>query len=85
MTPSETMTPNETLTPATAQTIVTTLMDRGYSAMQIADLLAGRVHWRTIYRWAKGEAKPQRPSDEAALATLEALLTEGLPPPTPTA
>ena len=58
-----------------AQQIVTTLMDRGYSAMQIADLLDGRVSWRTIYRWAKGEARPQRPSDEDALRTLEALLT----------
>jgi hypothetical protein len=38
-------------------------------------LLDGRVSWRTIYRWAKGEARPQRPSDEDALRTLEALLT----------
>lgn len=58
-----------------AQQIVSALMDRGYSAMQIADLLDGRVSWRTIYRWAKGEAKPQRPSDEEALRTLETLLT----------
>lgn len=57
-----------------AQQIVSALMDRGYSAMQIADLLDGRVSWRTIYRWARGEAKPQRPSDEDALRTLEALL-----------
>jgi transposase len=67
-----------------AQQIVTALMDRGYSAMQIADLLDGRVSWRTIYRWAKGEAKPQRPSDEEALRELEALLTApDLLPPTP--
>jgi hypothetical protein len=62
-----------------AQQIVSALMDRGYSAMQIADLLDGRVSWRTIYRWAKGEAKPQRPSDEEALRTLESLLA--VPPP----
>jgi hypothetical protein len=72
-----------TETPNPAQQIVTTLMDRGYSAMQIADLLDGRVSWRTIYRWAKGEAKPQRPSDEEALRTLETLLTSpDLLPPT---
>jgi len=66
-----------------AQQIVTALMDRGYSAMQIADLLDGRVSWRTIYRWAKGEARPQRASDEEALRTLEALLTApDLLPPT---
>lgn len=73
-------------TPTSAQTIVTTLMERGYSATQIADLLAGRVSGRTIYRWARGEAKPQRPSDEDALKALEALLTApDLPPPTPAA
>jgi len=68
-----------------AQTIVNTLMERGYSAMQIADLLDGRVSWRTVYRWAKGESVPQRPSDEDALRELERLLTTpDLPPPTPT-
>lgn len=66
-----------------AQQIVSALMDRGYSAMQIADLLDGRVSWRTIYRWAKGEAKPQRPSDEEALRTLEALLAKDAESSTP--
>jgi hypothetical protein len=73
------MTTEATTNPA--QTIVTTLMERGYSAMQIADLLDGRVSWRTVYRWAKGECLPQRPSDEAALRELERLLTADLPPP----
>jgi transposase len=57
-----------------AQKIVSALMDRGYSAMQIADLLDGRVSWRTVYRWAKGESSPQRPSDAEALRSLESLL-----------
>lgn len=67
-------------TQSKAQQIVSALMDRGYSAMQIADLLDGRVSWRTIYRWARGEAKPQRPSDEDALRTLEALLAAPVAP-----
>lgn len=66
-----------------AQQVVTTLMARGYSAMQIAELLDGRVSWRTVYRWAKGECIPQRPSDKDALLELERLLTADLPPPTP--
>ena len=68
-----------------AQALVVVLLSRGHTHASIADALGGRVTPRTVYRWAKGEAKPQRPSDEAALATLEALLTEDLPPPTPTA
>jgi len=67
-------------TASQAQRIVSELMDRGYSAMQIADLLDGRVSWRTVYRWAKGESVPQRPSDAEALRTLEALLTAPPPP-----
>jgi hypothetical protein len=66
-----------------AQELVIQLMDRGYSALTISDLMGRRVSWRTIYRWAKGEARPHQPSDLAELRRVAtALLEEQAPTPT---
>ncbi len=59
------------------------LMDRGYSALTISDLMGHRVSWRTIYRWAKGESTPHQPSDLAELRRVAEALTEP-PKATPT-
>jgi transposase-like protein len=53
---------------------VQTLIDRmvrekGYNYTRIADEMGG-VSARSIYRWARGEHIPQRPSDVVALETL---------------
>jgi ribosome-binding protein aMBF1 (putative translation factor) len=61
-----------TTTPAAeeAQRLVRLLNDRGLSAADISDKLAGRVSARTVYRWAKGESTPQQTTDLAALRGL---------------
>ena len=56
------------------------LMDRGYSAQTISDLMSQRVSWRTIYRWARGESKPHQPSDLSELRRVAEVLMEAPPP-----
>lgn len=53
-----------------SQEMVLRLMEEGYSAVQIAELLEQRVSWRTIYRWARGDSEPQRTGDKEALRAL---------------
>ena len=67
-------------TTASAQELVVQLMDRGYSAQTISDLMAQRVSWRTIYRWARGESKPHQPSDLSELRRVAEGLMETSPP-----
>lgn len=48
---------------ASAREILQQLQEKGLSMQQVEEKLDGRVSWRTLYRWAKGEHEPQRPSD----------------------
>jgi len=53
-----------------AQEIIQSLQAKGFSLPQIVKLLENRVTSRTLYRWLKGDAKPQRQSDVDALKNL---------------
>ena len=63
------------LTSKSCQQLVTSLLEYGLTPAVIASLLGSRVSARTIYRWSKGESKPQQQSDFVALENLAATLT----------
>jgi hypothetical protein len=48
---------------ASARHILQLLQEKGFTMQELEQKLEGRVSWRTLYRWAKGEHEPQRPSD----------------------
>jgi hypothetical protein len=52
---------------ARAQSIVASLLAKGWTHQKIADEMGARVSARTIYRWAKGEHAPQNQNDLVAL------------------
>lgn len=56
------------------------LAAKGVTPQQIADRL--EVHWRTVYRWRKGDTLPQRRRDWENLKALAG--THGLTLETPT-
>lgn len=59
------------------QGLIQQLTKKGYNYDKIAAEM-GVVSPRSVYRWARGEHIPQRPSDVVALETLAArVLSEG--------
>jgi transposase-like protein len=63
-------TPREAAAMPQAQALVRALMDSGMSPEEIARALDNRVSWRSVYRWKKGDHRPQRPGDLVALYEL---------------
>ena len=64
------------LTFNSCQQLVTSLLQSGKTPAEISKLLDNRVSARTIYRWSKGESKPQQQGD---LVALEKLVSSLLP------
>jgi hypothetical protein len=58
-----------------AQNVVLSLSEKGYTMGQISEMIQGRVHPRTLYRWAKGEHAPQKSTNLVALEQVASSLT----------
>jgi hypothetical protein len=54
----------------TAQELLLILKSKGLSIAQIAQLMENKINKRTLFRWIKGDAIPQRRNDVEKLQSL---------------